>query len=88
MPDSVVPDPEFQPRDELAQRRGEAARTPLQARADREASAVLAELEPVSPDAVHGVVALAWLRGYLGGYDRCAALVGGILHSGRRGVES
>ena len=37
-------------------------------RAEREATAILAEHNPVAPDKVHAVVSLAWGRGFVAGF--------------------
>ena len=37
-------------------------------RAEREATALLAEHNPLSPDKVHAVVSLAWGRGFVAGF--------------------
>ena len=37
-------------------------------RAEREATAILAEHNPVAPDKVHAVVSLAWGRGFIAGF--------------------
>lgn len=37
-------------------------------RAEREATAILAEHEPVSPQQVHALVSLAWGRGFITGF--------------------
>lgn len=73
MPDSVVPDPEFQPRDDLTARRIERDAAESTGRAEREASALLAEAQPYSPAMVHDIVATAWARGFLAGYERCVS---------------
>ena len=37
-------------------------------RAEREATAILAEHNPVAPDRVHALVSLAWNRGFIAGF--------------------
>ena len=37
-------------------------------RAEREATAILAEYNPLAPDKVHAVVSLAWGRGFVAGF--------------------
>lgn len=39
-------------------------------RSEREATAILADHNPVAPDKVHAVVALAWARGFIAGFEK------------------
>lgn len=68
MPDSVVPDPEFQPRDELADRRAGLKVDEYVGRAEREATALIANASPVTGDKVHALVTVAFLKGFMLGY--------------------
>lgn len=68
MPDSVVPDPEFQPAADLASKRAERATAEYVGLAEREASALIQEMAPVTGERVHALVTCAWLKGFMHGY--------------------
>lgn len=48
-------------------------------RAEREATAILAEHNPVSPDKVHALVSLAWGRGFVAGFGAGHEAFAGML---------
>jgi hypothetical protein len=64
------PDPEFQPHLTVAPERTEQFVREHIGRAEREATSILAEHSPVSPDKVHALVALAWGRGFVNGFGK------------------
>ena len=68
MPDSVVPDPEFQPAAELAEKRAARATAEYVGRAEREATALIQEMAPITGERVHALVTVAWLKGFVVGY--------------------
>lgn len=79
------PDPEFQPASELERQRIKRFVREQVGRAEREASAILAEHHPVSPDKVHALVSLAWAKGFLAGYgsgSEAVARMVGVLAGG------
>ena len=85
MPDSVVPDPEFQPRDDLLTRRIAREAEAHTSRADREAAALLAQAQPLDPTKTHEIVSLGWARGFLAGYETALTHVGDALTTVRGG---
>ena len=64
------PDPEFQPKADPESARVEHFVREHIGRAEREATAILAEHNPVSPDKVHALVSLAWGKGFIVGFQR------------------
>lgn len=48
-------------------------------RAEREASAIMAEHNPVSPQQVHALVSLAWGRGFVAGYGAGSTMFADLL---------
>jgi hypothetical protein len=64
----VWPDPEFEAVTSLEAERTKRFVREHIGRAEREATAILAQHEPVSPDRVHDLVALAWARGFVTGF--------------------
>jgi hypothetical protein len=62
------PDPEFQPAVLPSPEETETFVREHIGRAEREASAILAEHNPVSPQQVHAIVSLAWGRGFIAGH--------------------
>lgn len=70
MPDSVVPDPEFQPAADLAEKRAERSTAEAVGRAEREASTLIADASPLTGERVHALVTVAWLKGFMAGYGQ------------------
>ena len=70
MPDSVVPDPEFQPRDELAAIRDSRFVEEYVSRSEREAAAILDRHTDRTPAGLQNIVALAWATGFMAGYGK------------------
>jgi hypothetical protein len=62
------PDPEFEPAVDLEHERTARFVRENVGRAEREATAILADYSPVAPDRVHALVSLAWGRGFVAGF--------------------
>lgn len=88
MPDSVVPDPEFQPRDDLAGRRNEQVVEETKSRAAREAAALIAAAQPFSIAQMHEVVSLAWASGFIAGLEASLDKINAAFDSAGEGDRS
>lgn len=64
----VWPEPAAESSDDLTARRTARFVRENVGRAEREATAILAEHNPVAPDKVHAIVSLAWGRGFVAGF--------------------
>lgn len=73
MPNSVVPDPEFQPAVDLASKRAGRYVEEKVGLAEREASALIASMPSHSTAEIHRVVTVAFLKGWVDGYGEIAA---------------
>jgi len=62
------PDPEHEPAVDLTAERTKRFVRNNVGRSEREATAILAEYSPLSPDKVHAIVSLAWGRGFVAGF--------------------
>lgn len=87
VPDSVVPDPEFQPRDELADRRAGIKVEEYVGRAEREATALIATASPVTGEKVHPLVTAAFLKGFMLGYGEVLVRLDAIIIANERGGD-
>lgn len=65
-----APEPDSRRADVLEAERIKRFVTEETGRAEREATAILAEHNPVPPDKVHAIVTLAWGRGFIAGFER------------------
>lgn len=68
MPDSVVPDPEFQPAADLAERRADKAVASYLGLAEREAAHIVATSRTGTPGEIRDAVTLGFLKGFMSGY--------------------
>lgn len=64
------PDPEFEPVTPITVEQTENFVREHIGRAEREASAILAEHQPVTSQHVHALVSLAWGRGFIAGFGK------------------
>lgn len=73
------PDPEFEPAAVMNEEQTKRFVHENIGRAEREATAILAEHNPVPPDKVHALVSLAWGRGFIAGFTKGTETFGDLL---------